>query len=122
MEVVPHAGTWIEIGAWHKQRKEDWCVVPHAGTWIEICRTKCYTLKSAVVPHAGTWIEIKRYITIVTPKMSSLTQGRGLKLLSFFCCCYIQQVVPHAGTWIEMTGTKLSCATYCSRPSRRDVD
>ena len=34
-EVVPHAGTWIEISAMQeKARLEE--VVPHAGTWIEI--------------------------------------------------------------------------------------
>ena len=36
-EVVPHAGTWIEIT---NQIQTRWrvTVVPHAGTWIEILR------------------------------------------------------------------------------------
>ena len=34
-EVVPHAGTWIEIS--HKDAVLEFhIVVPHAGTWIEI--------------------------------------------------------------------------------------
>jgi len=33
--VVPHVGTWIEIGAWAYARIKG-VVVPHVGTWIEI--------------------------------------------------------------------------------------
>ena len=35
LPVVPHAGTWIEIGATEKAFATQ-TVVPHAGTWIEI--------------------------------------------------------------------------------------
>ena len=34
-QVVPHAGTWIEIEKYQNQMKAVY-VVPHAGTWIEI--------------------------------------------------------------------------------------
>ena len=34
-QVVPHAGTWIEITVAHEVIAGQW-VVPHAGTWIEI--------------------------------------------------------------------------------------
>ena len=33
-------------------------VVPHAGTWIEILLKDGTKPEDAVVPHAGTWIEI----------------------------------------------------------------
>ena len=33
-------------------------VVPHAGTWIEILQHSTHSQGSQVVPHAGTWIEI----------------------------------------------------------------
>ena len=33
--VVPHAGTWIEIGS-QGEGKAQIDVVPHTGTWIEI--------------------------------------------------------------------------------------
>ena len=33
-------------------------VVPHAGTWIEIRETLLTEYNRTVVPHAGTWIEI----------------------------------------------------------------
>ena len=33
-------------------------VVPHAGTWIEIGVSLSDIVITPVVPHAGTWIEI----------------------------------------------------------------
>ena len=33
-------------------------VVPHAGTWIEIFMLLATMVRLFVVPHAGTWIEI----------------------------------------------------------------
>ena len=33
-------------------------VVPHAGTWIEIVISQYACHEGMVVPHAGTWIEI----------------------------------------------------------------
>ena len=36
MNVVPHAGTWIEIKLDNTQSIIGKTVVPHAGTWIEI--------------------------------------------------------------------------------------
>ena len=38
MEVVPHAGTWIEISDRSHFNFSGSDVVPHAGTWIEIPR------------------------------------------------------------------------------------
>ena len=58
VNVVPHAGTWIEIFSL-SSLKSHLCVVPHAGTWIEINRKNSNLKKRSVVPHAGTWIEIK---------------------------------------------------------------
>ena len=79
MEVVPHAGTWIEIklcnccGSIKKSfptRERGLkslfaeyidaiaVVVPHAGTWIEIMNEQRFDVDTPVVPHAGTWIEI----------------------------------------------------------------
>ena len=55
--VVPHAGTWIEIGMLGGSGRLH-NVVPHAGTWIEICIISFSAACSFVVPHAGTWIEI----------------------------------------------------------------
>ena len=55
--VVPHAGTWIEIIT-TVFNLFDTAVVPHAGTWIEIKIPQSKLLVSLVVPHAGTWIEI----------------------------------------------------------------
>ena len=56
-QVVPHAGTWIEIRV-YRTCVNCLQVVPHAGTWIEICNTGRKTPVICVVPHAGTWIEI----------------------------------------------------------------
>ena len=36
IDVVPHEGTWIEIGKGKGRSNKD-LVVPHEGTWIEIC-------------------------------------------------------------------------------------
>ena len=43
----------------HAHRKQTHDVVPHAGTWIEIENAELRDENAAlVVPHAGTWIEI----------------------------------------------------------------
>ena len=76
--VVPHAGTWIEIVI----RPEIVLileVVPHAGTWIEIIISKCFCLIPSVVPHAGTWIEIVNTQVCQCPVLSFPTRERGLK-------------------------------------------
>ena len=78
-DVVPHAGTWIEIfspiacasALWSFPTRERGLklssvvsapappvVVPHAGTWIEIYIPTPLFPVQPVVPHAGTWIEI----------------------------------------------------------------
>ena len=81
MEVVPHAGTWIEIDILRLTKKTH-TVVPHAGTWIEI---KLYSLLMEtyhVVPHAGTWIEIHdNRIVKVEESASFPTRERGLKFM-----------------------------------------
>ena len=41
-----------------RERMRDLDVVPHAGTWIEICKIRNKFNGGKVVPHAGTWIEI----------------------------------------------------------------
>ena len=56
-EVVPHVGTWIEIGC-PSFLKSLFTVVPHVGTWIEIVSLIGRLSKDPVVPHVGTWIEI----------------------------------------------------------------
>ena len=56
--VVPHAGTWIEIGTF-SQEKVLHDVVPHAGTWIEMQNASILSSATFVVPHAGTWIEMR---------------------------------------------------------------
>ena len=45
-----------------RERMRDLDVVPHAGTWIEICKIRNKFNGGKVVPHAGTWIEIMVYI------------------------------------------------------------
>ena len=41
-------------------------VVPHAGTWIEIEKLEYVARKCNVVPHAGTWIEMY-FLGIIYP-------------------------------------------------------
>jgi len=48
--VVPHVGTWIEIGA-ESGAESDRRVVPHVGTWIEI---GVNTLYENIVPSCLT--------------------------------------------------------------------
>ena len=55
-------------------------VVPHAGTWIEIRVELVLTMTDFVVPHAGTWIEIIEINANVTQPVSFPTRERGLKL------------------------------------------
>ena len=55
--VVPYAGTWIEI-ARRIDKFEVLFVVPYAGTWIEIVQINISGKDASVVPYAGTWIEI----------------------------------------------------------------
>ena len=57
-DVVPHAGTWIEIFLPLGDLLVV-AVVPHAGPWIEILVPRIAAGVIFVVPHAGTWIEIE---------------------------------------------------------------
>ena len=57
-EVVPLAGTWIEIDVCHYDMVL-LIVVPLAGTWIEIELGIDIDVPVGVVPLAGTWIEIR---------------------------------------------------------------
>ena len=55
-------------------------VVPHAGTWIEITLYFCNTDRYRVVPHAGTWIEIRLCFIDKKKFLKSFpTRERGLK-------------------------------------------
>ncbi len=76
--VVPHAGTWIEMSRITNVRSVT-IVVPHAGTWIEIGGTGIYGHGRSVVPHAGTWIEIGPCGAQAQPIPSCPTRARGLK-------------------------------------------
>ena len=128
-DVVPHAGTWIEI----KRRRvlmNDNCVVPHAGTWIEIAivqrngldvlvsfptrerglkliRNKIILLFQ-VVPHAGTWIEIIRCIQNLRKLQVVPHAGTWIEIIQKCCNDQENNVVPHAGTWIEIV-TRNKC-------------
>ena len=76
--VVPHAGTWIEI-TYESPLIGPLTVVPHAGTWIEIwyyCRKR---MRQGVVPHAGTWIEMRISTQSWKNTMSFPTREGGLK-------------------------------------------
>ena len=84
-EVVPHAGTWIEI-CHNRIYPTALYVVPHAGTWIEIFSFLQLKYPKTVVPHAGTWIEMgmmtmTRYIL----PGSFPTQKRELKYDDDLC-------------------------------------
>ena len=48
-------GLKYRISCFFEYRRD---VVPHAGTWIEIAIMSLKLMHGAVVPHAGTWIEI----------------------------------------------------------------
>ena len=101
-DVVPHAGTWIEI-EFEVATCQILTVVPHAGTWIEMSVRHQRRKWSRVVPHAGTWIEIGRSERAGGIWTSSFpTRERGLKLIFTFLVPN-STVVPHAGTWIEIT-------------------
>ena len=77
-EVVPHAGTWIEMAmTFQGMAKQN--VVPHAGTWIEIRELSSIADKHLVVPHAGTWIEMQIADASGTFTESFPTRERGLK-------------------------------------------
>ncbi len=78
--VVPHVGTWIEIGQGGDRAGGD-VVVPHVGTWIEIGHSITSSVPEQVVPHVGTWIEIDDEHPGPPPD---------------------PDVVPHVGTWIEI--------------------
>ena len=80
-------------------------VVPHAGTWIEISfSSSLISCGVSVVPHAGTWIEISSFVRFShSVEPSFPTRERGLKLVYILICCTGIAVVPHAGTWIEIT-------------------
>ena len=54
-------------------------VVPHAGTWIEITLGSCVAIVMIVVPHAGTWIEIGINGNVDMDVLSFPTRERGLK-------------------------------------------
>ena len=56
-------------------------VVPHAGTWIEIGFTSVLSGMGTVVPHAGTWIEIQRPQRLPAVSESFPTRERGLKFV-----------------------------------------
>ena len=76
--VVPFAGTWIEmirIGC--KRRNNE--VVPFAGTWIEILGYGSVLATLGVVPFAGTWIEIYRGCNTRHFSSSFPSRERGLK-------------------------------------------
>ena len=49
-----------------------WIVVPHAGTWIEIGKRNIGDTGNDVVPHAGTWIEI-----VINTSENTKTTGRS---------------------------------------------
>ena len=78
-KVTPHAGVWIETGAF-SSRAKNLPVTPHAGVWIETFDLRCLRLHFGVTPHAGVWIE---------------TFAKGLERAG------ISMVTPHAGVWIE---------------------
>ena len=85
-----------------KQAKEE--VVPHAGTWIEIYYMQLFFFHIIVVPHAGTWIEMKIMDSGMNGRMSFPTRERGLKYAGRVWKSPGDTVVPHAGTWIEIGG------------------
>ena len=51
-DVAPHAGAWIETGAFHHLFPGE-KVAPHAGAWIETSRGVLPRGSFAVAPHAG---------------------------------------------------------------------
>ena len=103
-------------------------VVPHAGTWIEIGQLMPATCVMLVVPHAGTWIEIAAIPRIYRIQFRRSPRGNVDWNDSIEWCCKtgnsrsprgnvdwnirgtrtknISEVVPHAGTWIEITVTE----------------
>ena len=77
--VVPHEGTWIEMGLSHWLYPA-WAVVPHEGTWIEITyvQTYCNAIKSFPTRERG--LKSAQYGTNVYNAASFPTRERGLKL------------------------------------------
>ena len=106
----------------HKKDKEylsKFAVVPHAGTWIEIGTGYHRDRNNCVVPHAGTWIEIRISKDLNENYKSFPTRERGLKCFSYVINIIITNVVPHAGTWIEISeAAKKSVMADPSFPTR----
>jgi len=50
-------------------------VVPRAGTWIEIYCRRCCIIRGKVVPRAGTWIEIFILLYIIFCNMGRTPCG-----------------------------------------------
>ena len=77
--VAPHAGAWIEIGAYKGflnlwgGRTSRRCVDWNTKEFLKM-------ETSNVAPHAGAWIEILLNVFCLLMLMSHLTQVRGLKL------------------------------------------
>ena len=66
---------WSVIVLWNRL-----AVVPHAGTWIEIGQIiDCNHHFCTVVPHAGTWIEMPLFAILTYSLASFPTRERGLK-------------------------------------------
>ena len=57
-DVVPHAGTWIEIDG--RDAYDDYMTsFPTRERGLKSCTGSTLIHNSVVVPHAGTWIEIR---------------------------------------------------------------
>ncbi len=95
-------------------------VVPHAGTWIEITLTIKGGFADAVVPHAGTWIEIGIPDSEIMTPLSFPTRERGLKWLSVGLKVAVR-VVPHMGMQIEITKRKSNGVVYGAFSMRNKI-
>ena len=87
-------------------------VVPYAGTWIEISSATFRRLMPSVVPYAGTWIEMCMQLLTVHWYTSYPTRVRGLKYSFFLPSHNDLKVVPYAGTWIEMYALPVFVSIY----------
>ena len=100
-DVVPHGGTWIEIGVPSEMLEDILSYLTevrglkshYSGSrssgnesyLTEVrglkCRIHHRVRLDAVVPHGGTWIEIAEKLEAFTTAASYLTEVRGLKFV-----------------------------------------
>ena len=135
--VVPHAGTWIEITAWHSETSSIpsfptrerglkssfcWhrCLVcsrsPRGNVDWNLSPTWLLLLVSWSFPTRERGLKLQERKWAYSPSPSFPTRERGLKYpvsVWLFRSC---DVVPHAGTWIEMVVRRFEGCCTCRSP------